>query len=102
MNLAEIYYSLLKETDEKTAETVIKQFNFDFLEISQEVIKEAMIFRYQHKKAKLSMTDCIGYILAKRHSLLFLTEDVQFKNKWYLPLGKTLRYLPAIKKMWHL
>ena len=36
--------------------------------------------RLKHKKRDLSMTDCIGYAIAKRLGIKFLTGDKEFKD----------------------
>ena len=40
-----------------------------------------MKFRYENKHKKMSMTDCISYIQAKKLGIKFLTGDKEFKNK---------------------
>jgi len=49
-------------------------------EITNDVIRDAILFRQQFKKRDLSYADAIGYAFARRHDLLFLTGDRQFKN----------------------
>ncbi len=50
------------------------------LEITDDVVFEAMQFRLQHKKKDLSYADSIGYVLAQRHGLRFLTGDRAFQG----------------------
>ena len=33
-----------------------------------------------HRKQDLSMTDCVGYVVAKRLGVKFLTGDKEFRN----------------------
>ena len=80
LNLAEVYYYLLKETDEDTASNIIKKFNFEFIEISPKIAIEAAIFRYKNKKLSLSYAICIGYTLALNNDLKFLTGDKGFEK----------------------
>lgn len=47
---------------------------------SIETIKKAMKFHYQNKKKKMSLTDCISYIMAKELGTKFLTGDKEFQN----------------------
>ena len=45
-----------------------------------ETIKKAMDFRYKNKKNKMSMTDCVSYIMAQELEIKFLTGDKEFEN----------------------
>ena len=80
LNLAEVFYSLLKEINKKNAQEIIKQLNFEFIEINKEVAIEAAIFKYENKSKNLSYADCIGYITALKNNLKFLTGDKEFKD----------------------
>ena len=40
--------------------------------------KAAMKFRKQHKRKRLSYADCVGYVYAMRHGMMFLTGDKEF------------------------
>lgn len=44
------------------------------------LILEALQFRKEHKKRDLSYADALGYIYAKKHKLIFLTGDKEFKD----------------------
>lgn len=72
------WWGLLKH-DEEFAELLLNSITHT-QEITNELIKEALLFRQQFKKRDLSYADAIGYIFAKRHNLLFLTGDRQFKD----------------------
>ena len=79
-NAAEVYYIMLREEGEEKAKIA-----FDFLRKITifpdfDIIDESMKFRLKHKKLKFSYADCLGYILAKRNNLIFLTGDSTFKN----------------------
>ncbi|MFT4250221.1 MAG: PIN domain-containing protein [Candidatus Woesearchaeota archaeon] len=50
------------------------------VEITDETIQQANMFKLENKKKKLSYVDCIGYILAKQYQVKFLTGDKQFRN----------------------
>ena len=80
LNLMELFYGLLVKYNKQTANKFYDEFVKFSIEIGDEVIKEAMIFKYLHKKRKLSYIDCIGYILSLKNSLVFLTGDIGFKN----------------------
>ena len=46
----------------------------------QDII-EASQMKFRYKKESLSFTDCLGYVLAKKNHLKFLTGDNQFEHK---------------------
>ena len=81
LNLFEVYYYLLKKHNQMTANYWAKKLNFNFLEIVPTVSIEASKFRFDNKKEKLSLVDCVGYILALKNNLKFLTGDEKFGNK---------------------
>ena len=80
LNLMELYYGLLRKHDKRVAELYYDRFLPFAQEISDEIIKEAMQFRFLHKEKKLSYVDCIGYIMAQKSNLNFLTGDKQFEG----------------------
>ncbi|RLG16084.1 type II toxin-antitoxin system VapC family toxin [Candidatus Pacearchaeota archaeon] len=78
-NLFELHQSLLKQFNKKTADFWMDKFSI--IDVTTEDIIKASDFRFKYRKDKLSMTDCIGYCVAKRNKLKFLTGDEKFKNK---------------------
>ena len=80
LNLFEIYYNIAKDFGEKKADDVLQKHSPSAIEYGEEIIKEAAKFRLLHKKQDLSMTDCIGYIIAKKLSIRFLTGDKEFQD----------------------
>lgn len=80
MNYAEVYYHLLNEVGEKVAALTMEKLNMQYLEITPEIAREASLFRHKHKKKKLSYVDCLGYVLALKNNLLFLTGDNGFRD----------------------
>ena len=76
---AEFCYSLIKDNIED-----MKQYTEELkpaiIHVSSELIEDAMKFRYENKKKKLSMADCISYLMAKNFSIKFLTGDKEFEN----------------------
>ena len=79
-NLAEIYWSAINNLNEEKAEEIYKKYSQCVENISDNVLKEAIKFRKEHKKRNLSYADCVGYIYALRHDLIFLTGDKEFEN----------------------
>lgn len=80
MNYAEVYYALLLLYNKEAVNNMLKNLNFQFLDISSEIAKSAAIFRYKNKKVNLSYIDCVGYELALNNDLLFLTGDKEFEK----------------------
>lgn len=77
-NLAELNYNLKKAKDKKTADDITQKY-WDFLvDVSLDDLKEAMDLKIKYKY--LSIPDCVGYIIAKKHKIKFLTGDEDFKN----------------------
>jgi len=82
LNLMEIYYHLLREEGEDFAnqyydETVEYAIDFDDRDI-----KESMRFRLNMKKEKknLSYVDALGYVIAEKLGIKFLTGDNAFEG----------------------
>lgn len=80
LNLFEVFYSILKDLEEKDYNNLFQKYYGAAVDFDLDVIKEAAKFRLKYKKNNLSMTDCIGYMLAKRWRIRFLTGDKEFEN----------------------
>ncbi|MBS3065542.1 PIN domain-containing protein [Candidatus Pacearchaeota archaeon] len=80
LNLMELYYSLLRLYGKAKAEEAFNFFNEFCVKYNDNVIKEACEFRHENYKRDISYIDCIGYIIAKRMGIGFLTGDEQFEN----------------------
>lgn len=80
LNLLEVYYTVLKEVGKEKAEIVLQMLYPLIVEPSKETIRNAMLFRLDHKKKDLSYSDCIGYHIALERGIRFLTGDQQFQN----------------------
>ncbi len=80
LNLMELYYQLLALYNKKKAIDFFKRYEEFVVTISNEIIIEAMDFRKQHYKQDLSYVDCIGYVIAKKMDIPFLTGDKQFEE----------------------
>lgn len=80
LNLMELYYALLREFDRETADKYYDCFVDCTVEVDDETIKQAMVFKLLNKNKKLSYVDCIGYILAKKRGIKFLTGDKEFEE----------------------
>ena len=82
LTVAEVYYYLLREHNEQTADYWIKNLNFELISlIKLHIAVNATKFKFKNKKENLSYADCIGYMLSKELDIKFLTGDSKFKNK---------------------
>jgi len=77
-NLAELNYGLKKEKGAKLADWITEKYALYLVEVKIEDIKKAMDLKT--KQRKLSIPDAIGYTIAKRHGLKFLTGDEAFRD----------------------
>ena len=80
LNLMEFYYGLLVKYSQKVAERCYNMFVKYTIELTDDIIKKAMQFRFLNKNKNLSYVDCIGYITAIQHNVKFLTGDPAFKD----------------------
>lgn len=78
--LFEVYFKLIKEFTEVDANKFLAESYSLAIDFGSDVIKYAAKFRLDKMKKNLSMTDCIGYVLAKSLEIRFLTGDEQFKG----------------------
>ena len=81
-NVCELYYALLKMGyGKKTASNVVETLALKYVEPITKDIIDAAQYRFKRKKRKLSYIDCVGYSIAKRLKLKFLTGDEQFERE---------------------
>ena len=80
LNLMELYYYLLRKEWEDKAEYYYSFYFPSCVPVSDDIIKMAMKYKLRFKDRKLSYVDCIGYIIAKKMDIKFLTGDNQFKD----------------------
>lgn len=79
-NLVEVYWSALRDFNEEVADEIYEKFKPFVFEVSDEILREAVKFRYKNKKRDLSYADCIGYLYALKNNLVFLTGDKEFED----------------------
>lgn len=77
-NLSELNYGLKKEKDIKSADEITEKYRQFLVDVKLEDIKEAMNLKVKQKQ--LSIPDVIGYIIAKKNKVKFLTGDKGFRN----------------------
>ncbi|HIH39616.1 TPA: type II toxin-antitoxin system VapC family toxin [Candidatus Woesearchaeota archaeon] len=79
LNLFELYYWVCKElNDINTAKDELMKYSSCILDYDLDIIEKAAELKL--KKRNLSMTDCIGYMLAVKLDIKFLTGDHEFQN----------------------
>ena len=76
----ELYYKLLREFDVEKANFYSGKYANFIVKLNVETIKEAMLFRVRNKKSNFSATDCIGYAMALKLNVKFLTGDKGFEG----------------------
>lgn len=77
-NLAELNYNLKKEKNKKIADEYTDKYSKFIVNVSIDDIKMAMDFKTIHKH--LSIPDAVGYTIAKRLGVKFLTGDKDFED----------------------
>lgn len=77
-NLAELNYGLKKKMSKEDSDNYTEKYYRYIVDISLEDIKMAMDFKTIHKH--LSIPDVIGYTVAKRLGVKFLTGDDDFEG----------------------
>ena len=76
---AEFCYKLFLENI-KEAKEYIDELTLAIIRPDNKIIEKAMQFRVQNKNKKMSMADCISYIMAKELKIKFLTGDKEFES----------------------
>src|SRR3989338_10424977 len=80
LNLMELHYGLLRTEGKERADELYAQYVGFAIGFNDEDIKTANQFRLEQKKQDLSYVDCLGYVLAKKNNVKFLTGDGKFKD----------------------
>ncbi len=80
LNLFEVYYALLRLDGQQKADSFLYSYSYYAVDYDETVIADAAHFRLQYAKRNISMVDAIGYVVAKRFFMKFLTGDQQFKD----------------------
>ena len=82
-NMLELSYALVRDYGKVKALEVLSEVRdaFDIVEVDDIDFVEASEFRLKlrEKGKKLSLIDCLGYVVAKRMRIKFLTGDEEFK-----------------------
>lgn len=79
-NLVELHYVLLRRAGAELADELLEEYSIYKVDVDAEVIKQANRLRYRYRKKNLSAADVIGYVVAYKLGIRFLTGDQQFKS----------------------
>lgn len=79
-NLYEFHFLLIRTHSEEFAKEFFYQFKKRILQIKDEHIFKASIFKFNNAKRGFSYADCIGYAMALNYGIKFLTGDKEFEN----------------------
>lgn len=79
-NLVELHYQILREFGEELANKILDEYSEFAMNVDIDIIKEANKFKLLHKKQKMSAPDVVGYKMAKKLGIKFLTGDKEFEN----------------------
>lgn len=80
ITLVEFYGVILREYDEKTAEYWFRKLEGYAVSVSKEILKEAVKFKHENRKADISFFDAVGYIFSLVSGYYFVTGDKEFKG----------------------
>jgi len=81
LNIMELIHFLINDGREEDIDEVIDELKENVTSYDYKTIIEAAKMKFKYKNEKLSFTDCIGYLLAKKNNCKFLTCDGKFENK---------------------
>lgn len=80
LNLFEIYFGILREKNGNEAKRILDLYYPFAVDFDKTVIEEAAKLKDKLNNRNVSMTDCIGYALAKQLGIKFLTGDKEFEG----------------------
>lgn len=79
-NLVELHLHITREFGEETADAILEDYLKCVVNFKAEDIKETTKMKIEYAKRKLSIPDSIGYLIAKRLNVKFLTGDEKFSD----------------------
>ncbi|MBS3076195.1 PIN domain-containing protein [Candidatus Pacearchaeota archaeon] len=80
LNILEYVYFLMREERKENFTKVFENLNRFNVNYDDEILVNAAKMKFKYKKNKVSFTDCVGYLLAKKHGAKFLTGDKEFEK----------------------
>lgn len=81
LNILEFVYFLIREGKEKEISESIEKLNKYVVGYDDKILLNSAKMKYENKRERLSFVDCIGYFVAKKYNVKFLTGDIKFKTK---------------------
>lgn len=79
-NLVELHLHITREFDEKLADDLVDEYSRCVIDFNFADIKETTKLKIEYAKRKISIPDAIGYAIAKRLGIKFLTGDEKFED----------------------
>lgn len=80
LNILEFIYFLIREKQESKISDTFEQLERYVNDYDQDILIKAVKMKFKFKGEKLSFVDCIGYCLAMKLGIKFLTGDEKFKS----------------------
>ena len=80
LNLFEVYQTIFQTVSEDQADDFLEKYYSLAVDYDKLIIKEAAVMRLKYKKRNISLVDCIGYCLARKLGIPFLTGDKEFEQ----------------------
>ena len=79
-NLEEVFYYCLREGKFAEYKTALQRLKPTIISPVLDDWEDAALMKFSHKKKNLSLIDCLGYKMAIKNELKFLTGDRQFEG----------------------
>lgn len=80
LNLTELHYHVARPFGMELANSLISKWSRKVLSFGNDDLEEMTKFKLANGQKKFFLPDSLGYILALRHGLKFLTGDEAFRN----------------------
>jgi predicted nucleic acid-binding protein len=80
LNIFEIYFGVLRNDNESDANKILEKYYPFAVDFDEKVIADAAKLKMRLNKRDVSVVDCIGYSLALRLGVKFLTGDRVFEG----------------------
>ena len=81
LNILEYVYFLIRENRGGNLKQIFENLKKFAVEYDDTILVDAAKMKFEYKKDKLSYVDCVGYIIAKKKGVRFLTGDEKFKGR---------------------
>ena len=81
LNMLEFSYFLVKEGKGNEVKEIFDKFSKFNVDYDQEILIKSAEMKFKSLKERISFIDCIGYNIAKKNNVKFLTGDEKFRHK---------------------